>query len=105
LESIKGRQFSVADRQQRPRLEINLKEMALVGNDGCNDFLGRIASVDSNELTFAPLATTMKACDDMNIPDRFHQHINSVQTYAIQGLKLYLFDSKGNELFCFQKIN
>jgi heat shock protein HslJ len=105
LESIKGEQLHVAQGHERPRLEINLKKMALLGNDGCNDFLGRIAAVDAQQLIFGPLAGTMKACSDMDIPDRFHRHINNTRNYAIKGLKLYLFDSQGNELFRFQKID
>jgi len=105
LETIKDKQLRLADGQQRPRLEINLKKMAVIGNDGCNDFLGRIALVDSKKLTFGPLAVTMKACVAMDIPNKFHQHIKSTQTYTIKGLKLYLFDNQGNELFGFKKID
>lgn len=103
LESIKGEQLHVAQGQKRPRLEMNLKKMALMGNDGCNDFMGRIAIAGSEKLAFGRIAVTMKDCFDMDIPDRLHQHINNVRSYEIKGAKLYLFDSRGNELFRFQK--
>ena len=105
LESIEGEELNLTKGQERPRLEINLKKMAVVGNDGCNDFLGRIAIADSKKLIFGAIAVTMKDCFNMAIPDRFHRHINNVRSYEIKGLKLYLFDSQGNELFRFKKID
>ena len=105
LESIKGKQIHPEKGQERPRLEINLKKMAIVGNDGCNDFMGRIVIAGSEKLAFGRIAVTMKDCIDMDIPDRFHKHINTTRTYAIKGLRLYLFDSRGNELFAFRKID
>jgi len=103
LEAIEGKRVNPADGQERPRLEINLQKMAIAGNDGCNDFMGRIASVDLEKLTFGPIAATMKACSDMEITNIFHRHINNIQSYAIKGLKLYLFDSQGHEIFRLQK--
>jgi heat shock protein HslJ len=103
LESIKGNRLNLKGTEKRPQLEINLKKMRISGNDGCNNFTGGITNVDSQELTFGPIAATRKACIDMDIPDRFHQNINNVQSYSIKDLKLYLFDKEGNELFVLKK--
>ena len=105
LENIKGDKLILDDSQKRPRLEINLQKMMISGNDGCNNFTGGIKNVDSEELMFGPIATTRKACINMDIPDRFHQNINNVQFYLIKDMTLHLFDNQGNELFVFKKID
>jgi heat shock protein HslJ len=105
LESIKSKQLNLGDRQKRPRLEINLQKMIISGNDGCNNFFGGIENIDSEKLIFSNIAVTRKACIDMDIPNRFHQHINNIQTYSIKDMKLHLFDNQGNELFGFKKID
>jgi len=105
LETIRSKQLNLGDRQIRPQLEINLQKMKISGNDGCNNFVGGIEIIDSEKLIFSTIAVTKKFCADMDIPDRFHQNINIVQTYSIKDLKLYLFDKQGNELFGFKKID
>ncbi|MCK5739526.1 META domain-containing protein, partial [bacterium] len=75
------------------------------GNDGCNSFTGGIKTVDSEKLTFGPIAATRMACPNMDIPNKFNQHINRVQTYSVKQLKLYLYDLQGTELFVFKKID
>jgi len=105
LESIESKDLSLEGRQKRPQLEINLQKMNIVGNDGCNNFTGNIQNIDLEKITFGPIATTRKICPDMSVPNKFHQHINQVQAYSIKGLKLYLYDNQGNELFGFKKID
>ena len=79
--------------------------MRISGDDGCNNFTGGIKAIDSNKIMFGTIAVTRKACIDMDIPNRFQQNINNVQTYSIEDLKLYLFDDQGDELFAFKKID
>ena len=71
----------------------------------CGLFRQTIETVDSERIVFGTIAVTRKACIDMDIPNRFHQHINNVQTYSIKDLKLHLVDDQGNELFGFRKID
>lgn len=105
LESIQRKQIKLQDRQQRPQLEINLQKMKIMGNDGCNNFVGDIVNIDSENIVFSTVAATKKACFNMDIPNRFHQNIISVQTYSRKNLRLYLYDNQGNELFAFKKID
>jgi heat shock protein HslJ len=79
--------------------------MKISGNDGCNNFTGGFENIDLEKIAFGTIAVTRKICPDMSIPNKFHQHINHVRTYAIKGLKLYLYDNQGNELFGFKKID
>jgi heat shock protein HslJ len=103
LESIKGERIDLGKRQKRPQLEINLQQMKISGNDGCNNFSSPILNIDSEKLIFSNIAVTRKYCIDMDIPNRFHQNIIKVDNYSIKDKKLYLFDQLGNELFCFKK--
>lgn len=105
LETISGKPLDLKNSQQRPVLEINLRERRIFGNDGCNNFNGGIKHLTADKIMFSAIASTMMACFDMDISSRFHQNINNVQAYSLKDLKLYLFDSLGNELFVFKKID
>lgn len=103
LESMDGELLNLKKGQRRPRLEINLTKMKIMGTDGCNNFMGGILKADEDTLKLGPIASTRKACIDMKIANRFNQLINKVETYSRKGLKLYLLDNKRRELFQFQK--
>ena len=83
LESIKGKQLNLGDRQKRPQIDINLSKMIISGNDGCNNFTGGIDSIDSEKLIFSNIAVTRKACINMDIPNKFHQYINKSFFYIL----------------------
>lgn len=103
LESMEGELLNLKERQQRPRLEINLTKMQIMGTDGCNNFMGDVLAVDETVIKFGAIAATRKACPDMEIPNKFNRLINNVITYSRKNLKLYLFDNRGKELLRFQK--
>jgi len=107
LEKIGETDFSKASskRNRRPQLEINLKEMKIFGNDGCNNYSGSITSFDTDELSFGPILSTRMACPDMTTTYEFHKVMEQVQSYKLKGLKLYLLDSNGIVLLKFQKID
>jgi len=46
-----------------PMIEINLTENRVSGNDGCNNFNGKVKTANG-KIIFGPLASTMKACMD-----------------------------------------
>jgi heat shock protein HslJ len=93
------------DRMLIPTIEVNLTEMRIMGNDGCNNFNGAIKNIEEDELIFGTIATTMKMCFNMEIPDKFNDAINKVRKYRIDNLKLFLFDDKGAELLRFKKVD
>lgn len=103
LETLEGQALELQSEAQRPRLEINSRDMSVFGFDGCNSLRGSILRADAEEIEFGPLASTRKACLNMELPHRFQQSLNQVRSYQRQGLKLYLFDEQGNELLSFQK--
>jgi len=105
LESIRGEALVLHSRLKRPQIEINIKTNRISGNDGCNNFTGRITAVDSKKITFGTLAGTRKACIDMEISDRFSKNISKACTYSVKKSKLHLFDDQGTELLVFRKID
>ena len=88
---------------KRPQLEIFVKDMRVVGNDGCNQFSGEIDKLDGKSIVFGPLMSTRMACLDMTVSDKFNQVLGKVASHKRDGLKLVLFDIKGIELLQFQK--
>lgn len=86
-----------------PRLEINLTENKIFGNDGCNDYSGAIEEVSTSQLKFAPIASTKKMCREMETPNAFNKAMNKVTSYKLEGLNLILLDSEGKEVLAFLK--
>jgi len=103
LETILGQELELKDDQKHPRIEINLKDMRVMGNDGCNNLFGDIKKIDAKNLVFGVLAGTRMACINMEIPDKFNPQMSHVKSYKIENLKLYLYDQDGDELLRFQK--
>jgi len=90
---------------KRPQLEIFVKDMRVVGNDGCNQFSGSIKELNETGILFGPLMSTRMACPDMKVSDKFNSALSKVTNYKREGLKLLLLDKEGTELLQFQKID
>ena len=88
-----------------PSIEINLTEIKIMGTDGCNQFSGPIKNVEEGILVFGDMASTMKMCNNMEIPDKFNKAINQVRKYKVENLKLTFFDESGKELLRFRKVD
>jgi len=104
LESINGETIDL-DNGERPRLEINLHKKQIFGTDGCNNFSGGIKSLDQKSMIFGAIASTRKACMNMETSNKFNRNMANVQSYSLEGLKLHLNDIQGNELFVFRKVD
>ncbi len=103
LEAIEGQKIALTLDTERPRLEIQLTDMRIMGTDGCNGYFASIDYIDEQKIQFGPIASTRRYCAEMAIPDNFNQQMNQVKIYQVENLKLRLFDSSGNELLLFQK--
>lgn len=105
LEAIQGEIITLTPGTERPRLEIQLSSMRIMGTDGCNGYFGSINYIDEEKITFGPIGSTRKYCAEMTIPDKFGQQMTAVKAYQIEGLKLRLIDESGNEVLLFQKVD
>ena len=88
-----------------PSIEINLTEMKIMGNDGCNQFFGPVKNVEEGIIQFGNIAGTMKICVNMEIPDNFNKAMTQVKKYKRDGLILYFLAERGNELLRFKKVD
>ncbi|WP_321516273.1 META domain-containing protein [Marinifilum fragile] len=86
-----------------PRLEINLSEMKIMGNDGCNDFTGEIEEVSTKQLKIVNIASTNKMCRNMETAQSFNKALNQVYYYKLDGLNLILFNNENKEVLAFLK--
>jgi len=105
LESIQGEKLVLADGDRRPQLEIQLRDMRLMGNDGCNRLFASINYLDDEKITFGPIGGTRMFCHPMALPDNFNQQLNQVSGYTLKSLILSFFDAEGKELLKFRKID
>jgi len=86
-----------------PRMELNLSEMSVMGNDSCNDYTGDIENATDTQLVFGNIAATKKMCRKMDTADSFNKAMNLVASYNLENLKLVLMDKNGNEVLTFLK--
>ena len=82
-----------------PTMEFNWKERKVSGNSGCNQYHGNFDFGNGN-MSIGPLATTMMACPDDNLEDRFHQILGKgALRYEIEKGKLYLGEADHRMIF------
>jgi heat shock protein HslJ len=108
LESVKGQTVNLndlSDPSKPPELEIVVGEMKYNGTDGCNNIFGGIDELKENTLKFGIGAGTRMMCPKMEIPDEFNQILPEVTSYKIEQMKLRLFDTEGEELMQFNRID
>lgn len=88
-----------------PRLEVNLTDMRVMGNDGCNNYNGDIKAIDAKVITLGQIAKTEKMCRNMEVPTNFHKALNSIATYKVEEGKLMFYDNNGKEMLKFLKVD
>lgn len=79
--------------------------MQVFGNNGCNDFNGKITSVTERNITFGTIAMTRKMCRDMVLPGKFDKALQQTAGYKFENLHLPLYGKEGNELIKFLKVD
>lgn len=86
-----------------PTMEINLTEMKVFGNDGCNEYTGDIKEATDGQITFGMLASTKKMCRKMETAELFNAAMNQVASYRLEELNLILIDAENKEVLAFLK--
>ncbi len=86
-----------------PKIEINLSEMRVNGNDGCNSFFGDISEVTNEKIILERLGSTRKMCPDMSISDQFLNVLNHVESYSFEKEILVFKNNKNNEVLAFKQ--
>lgn len=91
-----------ANSEQLPYLTLD-NEGKVHGHAGCNGLNGSYRH-DDNSLSFGPIATTRKACPDMEGEQAFLQALKAATSFRIDGELLTLFDDNNQPLAGFQAI-
>lgn len=93
----------IGEVESRPRMELNLATLEVMGDNGCNHFQGKITRYSDNRINFGNVANTNKMCHEMKIPDAFNAALNQVEFYNRDDLILYFYDNNGDEVLQFRK--
>ena len=103
LEFIKGVDYNPkTETNERPTIEIQLKDNKVVGNTGCNSMNGTV-EVDEDQITFSDIVTTKKFCSE-SIEQEFLIALGMVNNYKVEKMKLHLYQDD-DELLIFQKVD
>ncbi|WP_196889376.1 META domain-containing protein [Aureivirga sp. CE67] len=91
--------------EQAPRIEFDLKESMIFGNDSCNSLFGKI-NVNENQLSISDLGSTKMACrENQQLAQSVHEILGEVESYKIKDLKLYLYDQNKKLLALLKKVD
>lgn len=85
--------------------EFNRSAGTYYGNMGCNSVRGGIKEADAENLVFGPGASTMMACQDMNVEQAIGKALIDTRKYRVERNQLHLLDSVGNTLMKFQAVD
>lgn len=86
-----------------PTMLIDLGEMHISGNGGCNNYTTGIKSIGSTSISIRPAAGTRRACIKDNVEHQYFIALGKVTNYKIEGDKLIFTDENGTELLAFLK--
>tara|TARA_B100000809_G_C15053464_1_gene499779 strand:+ start:201 stop:1223 length:1023 start_codon:yes stop_codon:yes gene_type:complete len=86
-----------------PKMTIDLSKKIIFGHGGCNNYTGQIQSLSDSKITTGTIAGTKKACINKNVEFEFHQAINSISTYELNGENLTFYDERGKKILGFIK--
>lgn len=96
---------AINKRDEMPRFEINLNTMEVFGNNGCNEFNGKVTSVTERNSSLGTTTMTRKMCRDMEIPAKFDKALQQTASYKFENLHLTLYGKEGKELIKFLKVD
>jgi heat shock protein HslJ len=74
------------------------------GFGGCNNFMGSFEMEEGNRISFAPLASTMMACENMEMEGSFMQTLQQVDNFAMKDNVLSLHKAKMSPLLKFSAV-
>lgn len=84
-----------------PNMLINLSQMQVSGNGGCNNYNGQIKDLTYNTIKFGNIVNTKRACLNKNIESDYYIALNAVNTYQIIGNNLIFYNEKGEKVLTY----
>ena len=103
MKSVKG--ITLEGLEDVPFIEFSVADHKVHGNAGCNLVNGEFAQEEGNaaSLKFDQMATTMKACPDMDKETAILSAMNMVRGFQLEDGLLVLQDEKGEALITLSK--
>jgi heat shock protein HslJ len=98
-ESVRGKL------KNQSTLEINLTDMTMMGNDGCNDFSGKINhhNASKNQINFSDIIATEMYCNELS--NQVGNSFRKVKKYKRDEMILTLLSHKDEELLSYKKVD
>lgn len=97
-----GTDSVAVEAEREPYLVLHSREKRVAGYGGCNRILGAY-ELSGDQLTFSQMAGTMMACaEGMEHEQAFHEALEKVSRWRIEGETLELFDASGVSLAFFE---
>ncbi len=88
-----------------PTLEIFVADSRIGGNDGCNSMFGEIETLTESNIRFSKIGSTKMMCPDMQVSNAFTTALGETATYKIENLHLYFYNTEGDEVLQFVKVD
>lgn len=103
LIELYGTKFRTSDNSDIQNAFINFDNNgAAYGNSSCNSFSGQFNITNGQVLEFDAIASTRKACKNMNMETKFLNMLENTKSYELDGEEMHLLDSAGNVLGKFE---
>ena len=84
LTELMGKEITFEDENRQAFLMFDSASGRVGGSDSCNRLTGSYEILEGNRLSFGRgMASTMMACPDMEIADRFNEVLNTVDNYTV----------------------
>ncbi|WP_440880053.1 DUF4377 domain-containing protein [Tenacibaculum sp. C7A-26P2] len=97
---------STLSNKEKPRIEINLSLMKMIGKSSCNRFQKLIKKLTNNTLIFEKkIISTKMMCQNIKFENSFFKTLGQTNFYEIKHNQLYFFDSNKIEIARFKKID
>lgn len=93
LKELNGKQVVQKDKKDY-FIKMNSKDGRFSAYAGCNNFMGMYSMKSSTALSFSSVATTMMACPEMDLEQKFAQMLEKIDHYNIVENQLHLIKGK-----------
>ncbi len=90
---------------KRPVLELHVNDRKINGNDSCNSIFGSIETLDKSSISFGKIGSTMMACPNLTISTAYTKALQQVKSYKLEGLNLFFYNAKDEEVLRFLKVD
>lgn len=84
-----------------PNLIINLGELRINGNGGCNEYFASIEGLTQDAISFGMAGATLKECSRPNIEEEYFQALGEVKKYSFENDMLEFYNDQGDVVLRF----